>query len=516
MTQKRTKLALVPLDERPVNVRYPEMVAGIAGVELLLPPSQIRGEKRIPADRDTVAAWLHSVESECAAAIVSCDYLGYGNLINARISDDSAVEVIARLVPLAQLKIPVYAFSLITRVSNADDNIEEPLYWIDWGTKFYKYSALTHREMVGVEIDDDERKSYQSLNQSLPAKEKADWLVRRLRNHTVNLALIDLAARGKIESLLLTSDDTAAWGLPSRERSWIKSWCHLIPEMNERISMHPGADEVGTALVAKLINQSYGKKPAVWIDYAIQEDRERVAPYEDRPVKETIIGQIGACGAELATDAAEADLILGVLTPSPNGKDYNPNYLDSDRESRTRPYRQLFDRLSRFDSNGIPVMLADVAYPNGADPLAMEILLNCESPLHIGNLAAYGAWNTAGNTLGVVIAQGVSAACINGIEDRLLAQRTFLAHRFVEDWGYQSIVRREARTYAIEKWGRQEPDPYNREEQSEICLFIEKRLSQILLELNKHGVGPGLTILPNSTRLPWKRTFEVDFVLTQA
>jgi hypothetical protein len=280
--------------------------------------------------------------------------------------------------------------------------------------------------------------------------------------------------------------------------------------------MHPGADEVGTALVAKLINQSYGKKPAVWIDYAIEEDSERIAPYEDRPVKETIIGQIGACGAKLAPNEATADLILGVLTPSANGKDYHPRYLAADRQTRTRQYRQLFDRLSKYQSSGVPVMLADVAYPNGADPLAMEMLLKQESPLHLGSLAAYGAWNTAGNTLGVVIAQGVCAGYANGVGDRLLAQRTFLAHRFVEDWGYQSIVRREARAYANEKWGRKEPDPNNRDEQSEICRFIETRLSQILLQLNKHGVGPGLTILPNSTRLPWKRTFEVDFVLTQA
>jgi hypothetical protein len=439
--------------------------------------------------------------------------LGYGNLINARISTETAVEVIARLAVLAELTVPIYAFSLITRVSNADDNVEEPLYWSDWGTKFYEFSALAHREMAGIELDEDERQSYQNLMVTLPVHEKADWLTRRLRNHTVNLSLIDLTAHGKIDSLLLTSDDTSAWGFPSRERTWLRSWSLLIPDIQEKVNMHPGADEVGSALVARLINKNQDRKPTVWIDYAIEADSARIAPYEDRPIRETVVSQIQACGGELAPSAAFADYILGVLTPSPYGKDYHPGYLANDRRTRHRPYRQLFDRLRKHQTSGVPVMLADVAYPNGADPLAMEMLVRPNPPLILGGLASYGAWNTAGNTLGVAIAQGLCSGYTNGIEQRLLAQRIFLAHRFLEDWGYQTIVRREAREFALEQWGREEPDPESRKEHFEICQFIERRLSQILQQLREHGVGSGLSIMPGSTRLPWHRTFEVDFVL---
>lgn len=514
MSTRPLKLALVPLDERPVNTRYPEMIARMAGAEILLPPVEFRGEKRTPADRDLLVNWLREVASECTAAIVSCDYLAYGNLINARISTDSAAEVISRLSVLAELPIPVYAFSLITRVSNANDNVEEPIYWKDWGTKLYVFSALAHRSMMGAELDEHERRMFRTLSESLPAQEKSDWLVRRLRNHTVNLALIDLAAHNKIESLLLTSDDTASWGFPSRERTWLKGWTLLIPELNERVSMHPGADEVGSALVAKLINKEHGRRPSIWIDYAIDEDSARTAPYEDRPVSETILGQIRACGAEPAPSAVFADLILGVLTPSPSGKDYQQGFLAADRLTRTRPYRQLFDRLAKYQSSGKRVMLADVAYPNGADPLAMELLTKPESKLVLGNLAAYGAWNTAGNTLGVVIAQGVCSAFREDEISRHTAENIFLAHRFLEDWGYQTIVRREARNYAEDQWGRLEPDPASPIEQAEICQFIERRLSEILIELQQLGVGAGLCLATGSTRLPWKRTFEVDFVLT--
>jgi hypothetical protein len=203
------------------------------------------------------------------------------------------------------------------------------------------------------------------------------------------------------------------------------------------------------------------------------------------------------------------------LTPSPTGKDYQAGFLAKDRQTRARQYRQLFDRLAKYQKSGKAVMLADIAYPNGADPLAMEVLRKEGSALVLGSLAAYGAWNTAGNTLGVVIAQGVSTRYINGVRDRALAQQIFLAHRFLEDWGYQTVVRREARVFVQQRWNRPEPDSCNDDEQIELCLFIERRLSEILYELQQWGVGANLMLKPGSTRLPWKRTFEVDFELVR-
>jgi len=46
-----------------------------------------------------------------------------------------------------------------------------------------------------------------------------------------------------------------------------------------------------------------------------------------------------------------------------------------------------------------------------------------------------------------------------------------------------------------------------------LCAFIEKRLSVLLAELQAQGIGIGLTLTLGSVRLPWERTFEVDFVV---
>jgi hypothetical protein len=512
-------LALIPLDERPVNTRYPQMLGAIGGAEVLLPPVPIRGQQRVPADLSAVIHWLKDVtERQAQAALVSTDYLGYGNLINARITEDSAVTVLFRLSLLADINThcPVHAFSLITRAPMADDCVEEPLYWAEWGMRFSEFGRLAHRAEQG-DLNADEQAQLARLESSLPSDLKADWLTRRLRNHTVTLGLLDMTARAQLSSLRITSDDTALYGLPSRERDWLGGWPRLIgPALADRVKMHPGADEVGSVLVAKLINEHRGKTPRVWVCWAVPGDEQLVAPYEDRPVRETVWGQIASCGGVPAASAEEADFILGVTTPVPGRGDFRPEYLDADRLTRSAQYTQFLAQLADGQQQGTPIAIADVAYPNGSDPLLMDLLLSTDCPLHAANLCAYGAWNTAGNTLGVVVAQACCALYMGDDPARADAQNLFLAHRFLEDWGYQTVIRREARADAEVHWGRRDPDPESIMEQAHVCRFIENRLCELLINLQSQGIGTGSVLTSGSVRLPWRRTFEVDFQLQRA
>lgn len=507
------KLALLPLDERPVNTRTPQMLGLIGGAEVMLPPLTMRGFKRMPADLDAVAKWLREAAQNADAAIVSCEYLGFGNLIASRVTNDSAAQVLSRLHLLEQLNpvCPVHAFSLITRVSNADDAVEEPDYWAGWGTKFYLYAKLRHQAELGV-LEDAGKLA--ELEARLPEALKSDWLTRRLRNHTVNLGLLDMAARGTITALRLTSDDTSLYGLPSRERRWLAGWPELVgPALSDRVMMHPGADEVGSAILAKLLMEHAGKSPRVFVVYSHAGGEHLVAPYEDRPIRETVEGQIHACGGRLAESPGDCDLVLGVATPVPGRTAWQPQNFAEDRAVRTAEYTAFLGTLADAQAGGSPVALADTAYPNGSDPLLTEMLFTGGGRLELGKLAAYGAWNTAGNTLGVVAAQAFCAGLIGNDAGQAAAQQNFLAHRFLEDWGYQAVTRREARDEAERLWARREPDPESDTEQEQLCTFIEACLSGHLRVLQEHGVGIDLTIAPGSTRLPWRRTFEVDFAL---
>ena len=447
-------IALLSLDERPVNTRYPQMLGEIGGAEVKLPPAAVRGLQRVPADVDAVAAWLQEAAFSADAAIVSCEYLGFGNLIASRISQDSAADVLARLRLLGEINplCPVYAFSLITRVSNADDAVEEPEYWAEWGTAFYRYARLAHQAERGDLSDLEE---LAELERRLPPALKTDWLVRRLRNHTVNLGLLEMAARGQITALRLTSDDTSPDGFPSRERAWLSGWPVLVgAALSEQVRMHPGADEVGSALLSHLLMARAGTMPRGFVVYSHAGGEDLVAPYEDRPVRETVEGQIHACGGTLAESSFDCDLVLGVATPVPGRTAWQPEYLADDRLARAAEYTGFVATLAHAQGQNIPVALADVAYPNGSDPLLMERLLMPHATLNLARLAAYGAWNTAGNTLGVVVAQAFCAGLVGDNMDRSAAQQKFLAHRFLEDWAYQAVVRRDAGAQAARVWPR--------------------------------------------------------------
>src|SRR5690349_7099246 len=119
------RIGLIPLDERPVNTRYPVMVGNIAGVEIVEPPFSILSERRTPAPCDQLAEWLRDQASRLDVLIVSIQMLGYGGLIASRTTDEHAGTIIARLDVLREIKLlnptlSIFGFDLITRTSNAD------------------------------------------------------------------------------------------------------------------------------------------------------------------------------------------------------------------------------------------------------------------------------------------------------------------------------------------------------------------------------------------------------------
>lgn len=504
------RLLLVPLDERPVNTRYPQMLAKIAGADLVLPPVDIRGDLKKPADLHALWAWLRETAPKVDTAVISTDMAGYGNLISSRITSEPSCEILSRLNGLKDLPCPVYAFSVLTRIPNANDCVEEPLYWCEYGKKFAAYSKLVHMCASGGDHPELKR-----LRRELPEELRADWLTRRLRNHAVILGVIEMAARDDVASLSITSDDTAKWGLSTREGDWLDSWIRLdFARLGSKVRMYPGADEVGSALVARVLAR--GRRFHARIAYAVSEHANLIAPYEDRRVHETVVAQLDACGCEVVGDRDKCDFVLAVATPSPRLCDWRAEFLESDREQRGAVYSRFLAALGSTAGQGVPVALADVAYPNGADPVLAERLFTSNSPMSPNDLIAYGAWNTAGNTIGVVVAQAVCSLVGPSNPDADNARRLFLAHRFIEDYVYQSIVRRQARAHAQELWGCGDPSPKDPNEIAEITGWVESRLLEELSRLQGIGIAPRVRMTPGSTRLPWRRLFEVDFDLEAA
>src|SRR5690606_41456851 len=71
------RAGLIALDERPVNTRYPSMIADIAGVDLVQPPPAILSSRRQPADCNQLLAWLEQAAAGLDTLIVSLVWLSF-------------------------------------------------------------------------------------------------------------------------------------------------------------------------------------------------------------------------------------------------------------------------------------------------------------------------------------------------------------------------------------------------------------------------------------------------------
>ncbi len=482
-------VGLVPLDERPVNTRYPRMIGAIAGLRVELPPPQLLSRFRQPANCAALGAWLRRRAADWSALVISIEMLAYGGLLPSRISDDSLLDALARLEVLRELKdaqpqLRIYGFDLIMRISKNAASVEEPAYWHQSGPQIYRYSQQYDKNRWGAGPPPDTAELHPAHLQ--------DVLRRRMRNHIVNLRTLDLLADDVFDLLVISSDDTSEYGFGTREKAWVKEWVERRGG-DQRLLMYPGADEVASVLLARALLTALGKQPRCFVHYAITADAERIAPFEDAPVRQTVERQIRAVGGRQVDTAEQADLIVAVNPPAPSNQDFfNPAFAAQDREYRAAAMADFAARIKLWSSLGRRVCVCDVAYPNGSDPVLIEAL---QAQTNLGDLAAYGAWNTAGNTIGVALAQGI--ANLYAQDDS--AARHFLVHRFVEDYCYMQRVRPQLPAAS---------PIYDDETAATLLGLVERGLNAELEQLSDFR---GWRVV--KPRLPWKRRFEVDFDL---
>jgi hypothetical protein len=491
------KICLIPLDERPVNTRYPRLLAEIAGAEVLLPPADLLSNYRQPASSESLIDWLNAHAPGCDVLIAGCETLGYGGLITSRTSNESAATILTRLDTLRGLRanqpnLRIYGFNVITRIPGYNSAVEEPDYWAEHGKNLHQLSQLMDRAGRGKAVDEE----LDQLRTQIPDIYVSDFLTRRLRNHTVNLATVGLAAEGIFDLLVISSDDTSPYGLGSREKRWLGEWAARL-NLHDRLLMYPGADEVGSILVARAVNQHTGRAPTFQLDYAVPGGENITAAFEDSAVSVTIERQIHAAGATIQRE--NADILLLVNPPRSPDHQWPLPYSEAELRERKPHLESAVKRLGEWINAGKPAAVADVAHSNGADTIFVEMLREADALL---KLDAYSAWNTAGNAIGTTIAQ----ACIawGGGRDAP-GQKRFLAHRLIEDWAYMGIVRDETTAWLEKETGRHEPTPELVNETEE---WIERHLGDKADQL-----GGGFRLVPDSLRLPWKRTFEIDFDL---
>ena len=493
---ERTILAL-PVDGRPVTREQVQLLARIAGGELLCPAVEDLGYFRAAADRDHLVAWIKRHAAAADGFIFSLDMLVYGGLVPSRFIEDDFASLAARLSILQDLKQafpdkPLYAFCATMRMSNNNENEEEKLYWADHGTDIWAWSFYADRfDCLG---NSDDKLKAESARANIPAAIQRDYLDTRARNFAVTERVLGLVQQGVIDRLILPQDDTAEFGFNIAERRRLQQWVS-DHNVQDQVLVYPGADEVIYTLLVHQLQRLGHLKPVrlALAPHHPQALQSLIARYEDRPVMDSIRCQVAAAGAELVSSAQNADAIIAVHCRGAGQGDWAMQYpLGEDLGLDPRWFAEIKGYLA--EPAQTPLALLDLACANGGDP---ELIAALE-PAGLQNLHAYAGWNTASNSIGSLVAQLCAALGNTGIGSTQ-HNRQLLAIRLLDDYLYQSRLRQQLRT---------------RQKQEGLADGDVAALQEIYLPQARHWLqSQGFADLHIAQAyFPWARSFEVGLV----
>lgn len=499
------KIVYIPLDERPCNYSFPNLLTGQTDVNLVRPPLHLMGEKKKPGNTAQLWDWLAKESLDADGLILSIDTLVFGGIIPSRLHQLTLKECEELLSKLSGIKafnpnVKIYAFNLIMRCPQYSSDDEEPDYYEDWGKEIFRYGELCHLISDSL-ITLERQKEWEALTAQLPSQHMVDYLARRKMNVGVNQLVLDYVSNGVIDFLIIPQDDSAPYGWTAMDQQTVREAIathHL--ELN--VYMYPGADEVGCTLLARMLNAFKGKRPLIYPVFSSIQGPTVTPLYEDRPLFETLKYQLLAAGGLMATNMQEADLVLFVNAP------VEPMVEASSQERLSAAYqvnRNLLDFVEQLEytikKRALPCIVADVAFANGSDLTLIKLLKHKKI---LFSLAGYAGWNTSSNSLGTCIAQGVFYT----IYGETQAHRNFLALRYVEDAGYCSHVRANVTDTNLPALG------YNYfhvdGKKGVVANIVQDQLTSFI---QAHVSDNENSIRIKECLLPWSRMFEVGLTV---
>ena len=494
--KEKAALLFIPLDNRPVCFSYPVKVMEAAGYKIYTPPEKLLATRTAPADTEKLWKWLESRAEKVDAAVISTDALIYGGLVASRTHSMSMPELEAKVRRLQNLRMDkdtrLYGFSTLMRTPRESYGNVEPAYYSNVGPAIFRYSQLSDKSDLHAEtlLEDFEVGAFE---RNLAKAHLKDWLDRRNKNMEINHQLAMLTRVGRFEYFAIGKDDNAPLSHTHMEaRKIILNNGYLS---DESFQILPGVDQLGLLLLTRAANALSRKSPAVYPMYVEGVGPKTIPQYSDLPLGKSVPEQVIAAGGKIVYSPDAADVVLAINTPA-DGTMYDSTNLSNSYYASPANKRYIVN-LGKMLERGVNISLADVAFSNGGDNGFMnEMSLRGFTE----KLSAYNGWNTADNTVGFAIAQGMLAPQI--AKDK---QLMLMRERILDDWYYQSNARRII-TDELEK-NKKEAYKYTL---NEMMPKIKKQAMDII---NRLAVNYDITAGTKfDVVFPWNRLFEVDIV----
>ena len=501
-TKLPTKILLIPLDDRPPCLQFPVRMGAIGDAEIVAPPMNLLGKFTDAGKSDQIIEWIKQQDLKSFdAAIVSVDMLAYGGLVAMRVHDTDDQTALKRLAFIKEMRkaapqMKIYGSSVIMRLAPTGTGVNES----------YRANLA---EWAEISVDPTMKAQTAALEAKIPAEALANYKTARVRDLKINREVVDLVKDKTIDFLILSQDDAKPKGVHVADRENLIALTKKT-KLTERIAVQPGADEVSMLLLARSLSDKFNFHPTVKAVYSSTDAANSVMPFEDRPLKQTVALHIKAVGGREVADEKKADLLFYVYAT--RFEKNSAGEFAAEIKNQIAKNKQVI--VADIDPKG-DVQGGDVSFT--AQLAAAQILPRINS---------YAAWNTAGNTIGTTLPQGVIFALAkakllksDAAKTRILtAENWFTFHRVLDDYYFHNIVRAKAKDYIKEnKWNafRLSDEATGRVEDYSLNL-----LKTSFSELSKDYFGAhspdsnGNLMCEKPSNLtfdlPWNRTFEAD------
>ena len=486
----------VPQDDRPVSLQYTVDTAKAAGMTVLTPPQNLISGKTYKGQADQIWNWVEQNAGRADVMVLSTDTLIYGGLVDSRKHNLPLSTLEYRLKRIEALKANykntrIYGFGTVMRSPRASGGGTEPSYYADYGPTIFQIAALQDKLDAGT-LTQAETQKLMSLQASVPVEYLQDWFSRRQKNMQINKGLIDEARKGVFEYFALGHDDTSQLSQSALEGRYLSQYSKGIPRT--QYGSFPGADQLGLLLMARSRTDESVEKPTFSIIYPLGGAGKTLPGYEDQTIDKTIVEHVEAVGGTMTT-AGKPTVLLAVNTPLSTSTSESEAFGNLPMVSQAT--NAFVDRIQQATEQGVTVSVADIAYNNGSDNTLVGAMYKRDLLYKIG---AYNGWNTASNTVGYAIAQGLLLKSMSPE-----GHRDMLTQQYLDNWAYQANIRKDI--YRMQDSIRTGNVRYSGDLNSKLEEYLQERIQDF-----------GETYLKVDPRtikatFPWGRLFETDITV---
>lgn len=489
----------IPMDNRPVCLDDALQAMQSAGINVLVPPEELLAGRDRSADPEQLWDWLESSVKNADAVVLSADSLLYGGLVSSRIHHLPQTVLEKRLLNFRQLRernpsLPIYVFSTIMRTPRFTAGGMDAAYFEDFGEQLFRYSALQDKKEV-EQLTKEEQQELAGAFAAVPESVMLDWLSRRQINYNINAQLLALTRERVFSYFVLGRDDHDRY---SRTQLELRNLLKAEPTLafSSIFSTFSGADQLGLILLTRAVNLYKSYRPFVAAIYAPGVGKATIPAYQGETVFTSVLNHVSAAGGYLIFSPQNADLVLAVNTAEDGITREAANPVNT---SEKRSATDAFVTAIEKQLPAKPVAVADIAFANGSDNALLTEMMDRDV---VTRLAAYSGWNTASNSIGFAIAQGMLTNSMSE-SDRL----NLLKVRLLDDWAYQANVRQDIK-HLIAAKGIDEVFLQSHQ------LAVE---AETTAQLNRFATErfTGFSVPVFTARHPWQRMFEVQIVLSE-